>query len=51
MLHMPNSTPVHFCNTNPDPDADAMEVDVYSVLGSDGRLNNIEKTCHKQLHL
>src|SRR5260370_40145569 len=47
--HMLNSTPVCFCNTNPDPDA--MEVDVYSVLGSDRRLNNIEKACHKRLHL
>ena len=28
-----------------------MEIDVYSVLGSDGRLNNTEKTHQKQLHL
>src|SRR5260370_28002567 len=48
-LHMPNSTPACFHNTNPDPDA--MEIDVYSVLGSDGRLNNVEKALHKQLHL
>src|SRR5260370_37664808 len=36
MLRMPNSAPAHFHNTNPDPDG--MEIDVYSVLGSDRRL-------------
>ena len=47
---MPNSasasTPAQF-NPIPNPDPDAMEIDVYSVLGSDGRLNNAEKTHQK----
>src|SRR5260370_42358674 len=48
-LHMPNSTPACYHKKNPYPDA--MEIDVYSVLGLDGRLNNVKKACCKWLHL
>ncbi len=44
MPPMLNPAP-HFCNHIPNQDPDAMDIDVYSTLGTDGQLNNAEKAC------